>query len=291
MRVGIGIPNAVPGVDAASVVPWSREAEAAGFASLGVVDRIRYDGLEPLTTLGAAAGATSFIGLVTMVVIGPLRTTAVLAKQAAALDSVSGGRFVLGLAVGARTEDYAALDVPSRGRGNRLADQLVELRRCFETDGFGPLASPNGPPLLVGGTSDVTFERIARSADGYVHGGGPVRTFTRAAEKTRKAWADHGRIGRPSLWAQAYFALGGEEASAAGRSYLLDYYSFTGPFARTIAAALLDTPQAVVSYLRSYAQAGCDELVLLPATAGLDQVERLAEVVAENHDVLLEAAG
>ena len=270
MRVGIGIPNAVPGAEGASLVPWARRAEAAGFSSLGVVDRMRYDSFEPMATLGAAAGATSSIRLVTMVVIGPLRPTAVLAKQAATLDAMSGGRLVLGLAVGARIEDYQALQIPSGGRGDRLADQLVELRNYFESDNFGPLATPAGPPLLVGGLSDVTFERIARHADGYVHGGGPARTFARAVEKTRKAWSDHRRVGRPSLWAQAYFALGGEQASQAGKDYLIDYYSFTGPFARNIANALLDTPQSVVHYLRGYAEAGCDELVLLPAVAGID---------------------
>lgn len=288
MRVGIGLPTAVPGAEASSIAPWARRAEAAGFQSLGVVDRLAYDSLEPFESLAVAAAVTRRVALVTMVVIAPLRPTTVLAKQAATLDAMSRGRLVLGVAVGARAEDYRATATPTRGRGERLSQQLFELRSRWEDEVFGPLGSPGGPPLLVGGLNDVTYERVGRYADGYVHGGGPPRTFERAAARTRKAWSDHGRPGRPRLWAQAYFALGDEDLSRRGRDYLLDYYSFTGPFARTIAAALLDSPQAIVQYLRGYAEAGCDDLVLLPAVPGPEQVERLAAVVHENFDVLLE---
>jgi hypothetical protein len=60
---------------------------------------------------------------------------------------------------------------------------------------------------------------------------------------------------------------------------MLDYYAFTGPFAARIAEGLLTTPQAVVQYVRAYAEAGCDELVLLPAGGGLEQVDRLAHAL------------
>jgi hypothetical protein len=77
------------------------------------------------------------------------------------------------------------------------------------------------------------------------------------------------------MWAQAYFGLGNP---AAGKGYLLDYYAFAGPFAERIADANLDTPERLATYIRSYEEAGCDELVLLPTTAELDEVERLANV-------------
>ena len=62
---------------------------------------------------------------------------------------------------------------------------------------------------------------------------------------------------------------------------MLDYYGFTGPFAQRIAEGLLTTPQAVSQFVRGYAEAGCDELVLFPAVGQLDQIDRLAEVVAD----------
>jgi len=76
-----------------------------------------------------------------------------------------------------------------------------------------------------------------------------------------------------------YYALGTEEA-AVGTTYLLDYYAFAGPYAERIAAGLLTTPQSIVQFIRGYAEAGCDHLVLFPTTADLGQLNRLADVLA-----------
>jgi alkanesulfonate monooxygenase SsuD/methylene tetrahydromethanopterin reductase-like flavin-dependent oxidoreductase (luciferase family) len=279
MRVGIGLPNAVPGTDGRTLLEWARRAEAGPFTSLGVLDRIAYDSHEPLGTLAAAAGVTERIRMATMVVIAPIRATAVLAKQAASVDALSGGRLTLGLAVGARTEDYQAAGMPHAGRGRRFDDQLENLRDLWDSE-LGPKpAQPGGPDLLVGGSSDLAFARVARYAAGYVHGGGPPRAFARAADTARAAWVDAGRPDRPVLWGQSYFALG-EDAVERGRGYMLDYYAFTGPFAERIAEGLLTNPQQIASQVRGYAEAGCDDLVLLPAVNDPQQVERLADVVA-----------
>ena len=64
-----------------------------------------------------------------------------------------------------------------------------------------------------------------------------------------------------------------------GRAYLLDYYAFTGPFAERIADGLLTTPQAVVQFVRGYAEAGCDHLVLFPTVARIEELERLREIL------------
>jgi alkanesulfonate monooxygenase SsuD/methylene tetrahydromethanopterin reductase-like flavin-dependent oxidoreductase (luciferase family) len=281
MRVGMGLPNSVPGTEASLLLEWARRADTGPFTSLGVVDRVGYDCHEPMSLLAAVATVTDRVRLVTMVVIAPLRSTAILAKQAAFVDAVSGGRFVLGVAVGARTSDYEAAGVDHRDRGRRLERQLGELRDLWE-EGPGPRASvPRGPVLLVGGGNDLSFARAARYADGYVHGGGPPRAFARAAERARVAWTDAGRPGRPALWGQSYFALGNDEAAQRGRDFMLDYYGFTGPFAEKIADGLLTTPQAVLQQVRGYAEAGCDELVLFPAVADLDQLALLANVIGE----------
>jgi alkanesulfonate monooxygenase SsuD/methylene tetrahydromethanopterin reductase-like flavin-dependent oxidoreductase (luciferase family) len=279
MRVGIGLPNAVPGTDGGKLLEWARRAETGPFTSLGVLDRVAYDSHEPLGTLAAAAAVTERVRLVTMVVIAPLRSTAVLAKQAATVDALSGGRLTLGLAVGARTEDYEAAGVPHADRGRRFDEQLSGLRDRWES-GPGPeSAQPGGPEVLVGGSTDLAFARVARHAQGYVHGGGPPRAFARAADTARAAWVDAGRPDRPALWGQSYFALGRDVAERA-RAYMLDYYAFTGPFAERIAEGLLTNPQQIASQIRGYAEAGCDELVLLPAVNDPEQVERLADVVA-----------
>ena len=275
LNVGIGLPNAVPGTPAELLVEWAQIADAGPFSSVGVVDRVVYECHDPLESLAAAADATERIGLVTMVLIGPLRDNTALAKEAGDIHRSSGGRLRLGLAVGARIEDYEAAGVSPKGRGDRMTEQLLDLRLAWEDEGIA------GPPLLVGGSTDLSFLRMARYADGYVHGGGPPRTFVRAADTARTAWSELARTGAPQLWAQGYFALGDADTVARGRAYMRDYYAFTGPFAERIAEGMLATPQAVAQFVRGYAEAGCHELVLFPAIAELDQIDRLADALAE----------
>jgi len=282
MRVGVGLPNTLEGVDRRLMLEWARRADAGPFSSLGVLDRIAYQSVDPFAALTTAAAVTTRIGLVTMVAIGPLRAPALLAKQAASLDEISGGRLTLGLAVGARAEDYGALGIDPSGRGEVLTRQLLALLDHWEERPHVPHAASGakeGPRLLVGGLSGEAFARMARYADGYVHGGGPPRAFASAAARAHAAWQDFGRPGRPALWGQGYFGLG-SDAAEEGARYLRDYYAFTGPFADKIAAANLTTPQAVVDFVRGYEEAGCDELVLLPTVGRLDQLDLLAEVLA-----------
>jgi alkanesulfonate monooxygenase SsuD/methylene tetrahydromethanopterin reductase-like flavin-dependent oxidoreductase (luciferase family) len=282
MRVGVGLPSILPGASRDLVLEWARRAEDGPFTSLGTIDRVAYDMHEPMLALAAAAAVTARARLVTMVLIGPLRNTALLAKQAASLDSLSGGRLVLGVSIGARKSDYEAAGVPTRDRGARFSEQLVALRSHWEGDtGVGPRpVRPEGPELLVGGSTGAAFARMARHSDGYVHGGGPPRAFANAASKALAAWSDAERPGRPALWGQAYFALGPPGDVERGAAYLRDYYAFTGPFAEKIAAGNLTTPQAVIDLVRGYEEAGCDELVLLPSVADLAQLERLADVLS-----------
>lgn len=280
MRVGVGLPGTVPGANGQLLIQWAAQADQGPFSSLGVLDRLVYDSYEPLTMLAAAAAVTRRVLLATTIVIAPLRNTSLLAKTAASIDALSNGRLVLGLAVGARKEDYDAASVDYRARGRHLSEQLATLRMVWEEGRFNPsTARPQGPTLLIGGQSDLGFARMARYTNGYVHGGGPPRAFARAADKARAAWLDAGRPGQPQLWAQGYFAFGDEATVEAGMNYLRDYYAFTGPFAERIASGILTTPQAVAQFLRGYAEAGCDELVLFPTIPDLAQLERLAEIL------------
>lgn len=282
MRVGVGLPTSVPGADGQLIVEWARRADEGPFSSLGVVDRLVYSSFDPLVALSGAAAVTRRVKLATTIVVSLLHNTAPLAKIALSLDALSGGRLVFGLAVGARREDYDAAGIDYRSRGKRLSEQIVALRTSWEESPALPGARPGGPPLLVGGLSDQGYARMARYSDGYVHGGGPPRAFARAADKARAAWSDAGRPGNPQIWAQGYFALGDEETTERGMAYMRDYYAFTGPFAEKIAAGLLTTPQAVAQFVRGYAEAGCDELVLFPAVGNIEQLERLAHVTSND---------
>jgi alkanesulfonate monooxygenase SsuD/methylene tetrahydromethanopterin reductase-like flavin-dependent oxidoreductase (luciferase family) len=274
MNVGVGLPTTTPDTDGAQVLEWARRADAGPFSSLAVLDRVVYDSLEPFAALAAAAAVTARVRLATMIAIGPLRATALLVKQAASVHKLSGRRLTLGLAIGARTEDYEVTGVESKGRGRRLSEQLAYLRGGVD-DRIGP--ARDGIELLVGGLSGQAFSRMARYADGYAHGGGPPRAFAGAATRAHAAWQDLGRPGRPRLWGQGYFALGDVER---GNAYLRDYYAFAGPFAERIVAANLTSARAIKDFVRGYEEAGCDELVLFPTVADGAELDRLAEAIA-----------
>ena len=278
MEIGVGLPSCVPGCAPRTVIDWAAAADAAPFASVGTVDRTLYGNYDPLLALTAAAAVTSRVQLVTSILIAPLREAATLAKQVATLDVLSGGRLTLGVGVGARRDDYDASEFSHAGRGARLGDLLHSMRGHWEDGQLGPRPSrAEGPPVLMGGQSGPALARMAAHADGYIHNGGPPRAFARAAEQARAAWADAGRPARPQLWAMAYYALGDDGVTDAGRTYLRDYYAFTGPFAQRIADGLLTEPLVLREFLDGYADAGCDHLILFPTVADPEQLDRLAD--------------
>src|SRR5215211_5487456 len=129
MKVAIGLPNAVPGASGEQLTEWARRAEARGFSSLGTIDRIAYENYEPLVALAATAAVTERIGLATTVLLGPLRRNPVaLAKQAASIHRLSGGRMTLGIGLGGREDDYEIAEVSMKTRGRDLDDMLARMR-------------------------------------------------------------------------------------------------------------------------------------------------------------------
>ena len=176
MKIGIGLPATIPSVSGERVLDWARKADAGPFSSLGIIDRLVYPNHEPLITLAAAAGATQRVRLMTTILLAPIRNTVVLAKQAATLDALSGGRFTLGLAVGGREDDYRAAGVPFKGRGKRFDAQLAQMKRIWSgepgEEGVGPVGPPptraGGPELLIGASSPAAIRRVGRWADGLM---------------------------------------------------------------------------------------------------------------------------
>lgn len=278
MEIGVGLPAVIPGAPADLLLRWAREADAGPFSSLGVHDRIAFDSYECLTVLAAAAAVTHRIRLASLVLIAPLRGDALLAKQTATVDAISGGRLTLGVGIGPRPDDYEVGEVKFSTRGRRLDDQLQALREHWEGGLVGPRqASPRGPALLVGGGGDAALARMARHSDGYVHGGGPARAFKSAADRALAAWNDEGRPTPPRLVGTAYFALDGRASE--GREDLLRYYSFVGPFADRIAGGLLTSRNEIAELAAGYAEAGCTELVIFPTVADMRQLDLLAEAL------------
>src|SRR5437764_11100676 len=109
MKIGIGLPNPVKGVPGRRLLEAAQRAEERGFAGLATIDRVAYPNYDSLTTLAAAAGATTRIGLMTNILIAPLYPPPLLTKVSASVDQLSGGRLTLGLAPGNRPDDYAVV--------------------------------------------------------------------------------------------------------------------------------------------------------------------------------------
>ncbi|GAA0345599.1 LLM class flavin-dependent oxidoreductase [Actinoallomurus spadix] len=281
MNVGIGLPIGDP----ALLLDWARRADAGPFSTLGLLDRLVFDNPEPLVALAVLAGATSRVRVQTEVLLAPLRDTALLAKQAATLDRMTGGRLVLGLGIGGREDDHRVAGVDLRTRGRRLDGQLAVLRRVWAGepygDGAGPIgpapARTGGPEVLFGGFKPVALERVARWGDGFLAAAAPSRAGG-LFDTVRTFWKEYGREGEPRIVAQVNVALGSPAVVEDARARMRAYYAFTGTADRMV-AGMLTTPGEIRDAIAAFADLGADEVMLY--CYGLDpaQVDRLADVL------------
>ncbi|MDQ4143507.1 MAG: LLM class flavin-dependent oxidoreductase [Actinomycetota bacterium] len=286
MDIGIGIPNTVPGATGGQLLEWARRADAAGFLSLATIGAVSYPGYEELTVLAAAGAVTERIRLLTNVLIAPARSAAELAKQAASVDQLTGGRLTLGLGIGWREQDYPLTGRDFHYRGQRFEEQLRDLRRAWAGEPLiegtrevaPPLVQHPGIPLILGGETQPSVRRVVEFGSGWTAGGLPPDATQAMAEKVHSAWSEAGRDDRPKILALAYFSLG--DTQQASRQSLLDYYEPAGSeVAEMIAGSALRSPEAVRGAIEAYGEAGVDELILDPTVPEPDQVDLLAEVV------------
>ena len=200
MRLGVNVPNFGPGTNPDMLRRWALTVEGLGFDLLMVSDHIavtpdvaeQYPApfYEPFTTLSWLAGLTRGIRLGTTVLIVPYRHPLLIARMAANLNDLSGGRLVLGVGVGWAREEFGALGVPFRDRGRLTDEYLLAIRAAWqdETDYRG-----GHIPLWIGGNSDAALRRAVRLGDAW-H---PLR-FTpgwmaEAAGRLAACAADQGR--------------------------------------------------------------------------------------------------
>ncbi|WP_033289070.1 LLM class flavin-dependent oxidoreductase [Amycolatopsis jejuensis] len=284
MDIGIGLPGHAPWTDGRLLVEWARRAEARGFSTLAVNDRLLWSTPEPLITLAAAAGATSRINLLTSVLLAPLRSNhALFAKAVATLDHLAGpNRLRLGLAAGFRQDDYAAGDVdyPTRGaQFTALLDRIETTWRGRTPAELRP-ATPGGPPLLFGGTSKATLTRIATRGSGWVAGTAAVSDVQEFLPRLHRAWAAHHRTGKPHVTVSAMFALG-PNAKVAVSQAIGAYYAFAGQqWIDDGIAAALTTPGQIHATVAAFERSGCDELIFTANDPDPNQVDLLADCLA-----------
>ncbi len=286
MDIGVGLPSVIRGVPGETVLEWAREADQAGFSSLATLDRLVYDNYDSLTTLAAAAAVTERAKLMTSILISPLYSnTALLAKQAATIDRLSGGRLVLGVAAGSRPDDFKASGVEMGGRGKRIEAQVAQARAIWSGErrgfagGIGP-ALPAPPPILMGGHSPAALARTARLADGWISGGGGVDMFAHGVAALRAAWREAGRTEPPKVVSLTYFALGSRAEELADK-YLSDYYGFAPPYAQLVLRNAAVGAVKLTETLARLADTGCDEVILAPCGSDVDQLKELGSLLGK----------
>jgi alkanesulfonate monooxygenase SsuD/methylene tetrahydromethanopterin reductase-like flavin-dependent oxidoreductase (luciferase family) len=282
MRIGIGLPSAIPDSDASQLGEWAAAAESLGFASVGVIDRLVYDNVEPIVALAAAAARTQRVELLTTVLNVPYRRNAVLlAKQLASIDRLSGGRLTAGLALGGWPEDHAAVGPSTATTGELMDDMLAIMRRAWAGELSGASGSmaalPAGRPrLLFGGFGPAAHRRAAMMGEGWVAPSFGFGSLVAGIAAVRAAWDGAGRSGQPRVVVERYFSLGADADDVAGH-YLHHYYGDA-----YLEAVRADTPTTVghlASELERLRTVGCDDVVLLPCSADIAQVDLLASVL------------
>ena len=295
MQAGIGLPSYIRGTDGETLMRWAEAADQGPFSSLSVVDKTAFASYDPLIALAGAAAVTKRVNLITTVLLAATWEPVRLAKQAASLDVLSGGRFILGVSSGGAHEDYVVTGYPRNRRGRRLDAALELLHRTWRGESLAPddapepvpvgpaPFTPGGPKLLIGAVADVAIQRVGRYADGFIATGmAPQLDMAEAfAEKVRASWSEAGRSGAPMLKKAMYFALG-PDAAERGLVFMHDYYDPSIRHAGMPEAAIqrfVTTPEGIREVLHVFEAAGFDEICFWPTFADRDQMERLADIV------------
>jgi alkanesulfonate monooxygenase SsuD/methylene tetrahydromethanopterin reductase-like flavin-dependent oxidoreductase (luciferase family) len=271
MKVGIGLPAAVPDTDMSALGSWAAAAERAGFESVGVIDRLIYDNLDPLTALAAAAASTERVELMTTVVNVCWRNNPVLlAKQLSSVARLSGGRLTAGLGMGGWPADYEASGVPLAGRGGRFETALAAMERSWGANG-------DRPRILLGGTVRASLARAATDmSEGWVAPLFGSDLLEEGGAAVRREWSEGGRRGSPRIVTGRYFSLG-PDADKTADEYIHHYYG--DDFFDEARAGTATDPDQLQAELRRLSKAGCDDVVLFPCAGDPAQIELLAEAL------------
>lgn len=285
VKIGIGLPNAIPGRPPQEIARWARDAERLGFHSLGSIDRLVYDILDPLACLAIAATVTERARLFTSVLnVGWRNNPVLLARELATVDLVSGGRLTAGLGIGGWPDDFTASGTPSAGHGKLFDEALLEMRRVWDGEvksvaGTMPRPAAGRPRLLIGGLVRPGYARAARFGDGWVAPGQGHDLLTAGIRGVNEEWARANRPGRPQVLVGRYVSCGPDAEAQATEAIAHYYGSPESPMYPPMRAAALDSDERLRTELIALAEAGADDLLLLPCSGSPDQVRLTAEAL------------
>lgn len=295
MGVGMTLPVMEPDIGPDRLHEWAELVDAGPFSSLCFGERIAFDNPDALTLLGAVAAWTRRVRIITTVVVPQLHDPVLLAKALATGDRLSHGRLSVGLGVGGREEDYAAVgaDLADRTMAE-LAERAGVLRRVWGGDNLTgstrpvgpPPHRPGGPELLVGTHGHRTLRHAARWADGLAGmalDGTDVAGTEALFDVARDGWAAAGRPA-PRLTTSFWFALAetSDDPRAQIHRHLRHYMNWLPSQlvdALAPTAGFAGTLEELRALLARFAAIGADEVHLIPTTDDPRQVELVAALI------------
>jgi alkanesulfonate monooxygenase SsuD/methylene tetrahydromethanopterin reductase-like flavin-dependent oxidoreductase (luciferase family) len=274
---------------------WARTVDEGPFSSLCWGERIAFNNPDSLTLLGALSAWTDRVPLVTTVVVPQLHDPVLLAKALATGDMLCGGRLTVGIGVGGRHEDYRAVGADPKTQTMRdMAERVAVMKRIWAgekiTDSVLPVgpqpAQHGGPRLLVGTIGPKTV----RSAASWAQGLAGITLDLDVAKQdelfdvARTAWAEAGKP-QPHLATSFWFALGdGDAPRTQVHRHLRHYMNWIPPEyvdAMAPTTGWAGTDEELVATLRRFADIGTSEAHLIPTSSDIDQLRRVADLVAE----------
>lgn len=240
LRLGVSLQPRWPLGDGTAVLRAGRHAEDLGFDHAAVGNRLLDSGFgldtDPLVLLSAVSAATTRLRPLTSVLVAPYYPALVLANQAATLDVVSCGRLILGVGTGWNLAEFGAVGVPASERGARTDDHLAAAKALWAqrpAEFAGPFttlraarlgvppATRGGPPVWVGGHSDVALRRALRFGDGWYGTGTTAAEVTAVGRRLRELAGGTGNTGHLTLASAAFLTPPGGTAAvpAPGRPH------------------------------------------------------------------------
>lgn len=291
MKIGMTLPSMVAGYGRDTTLAWCRGVDAGPFASLACGERITFHNQEMRVLLAAAAALTSRVRIVPTLYVLPMHPAALVAKEVATLDVLSGGRVTLCVGVGGREHDYRAVGASFERRFERLDRQVAELRRIWSGeaafDGAQPIGpapvQKGGPPVWSGAMGPKSLARAARWADGVMGFAitGDSAEAARSFGLVDAAWREARRRGRAPRISGFWYALG-PGAEERLRRYVFDYLRISGEkqARATAAAQRIHSADAFRAALDALEEQGCDEVFLVPTSTDPGELERTCEALA-----------
>ncbi|WP_059017411.1 LLM class flavin-dependent oxidoreductase [Mycobacterium sp. M26] len=289
------LPVMEPDIDADVLKRWARAVDEGPFSSLCWGERIAFGNPDSLTLLGALSAWTDRVPLVTTVVVPQLHDPVMLAKALATGDMLCGGRLVVGIGVGGRHEDYRAVGADPKTQTMReMAERVAVMQRIWSgekiTESVLPVgprpAQHGGPRLLVGTIGPKTIRSAAPWAEGLagITLDLDLDKQNELFDVARTAWKQEGKAD-PHLATSFWFALGqGDAPRAQVHQHLRHYMNWIpGEIVDAMAPTTgwAGTDEELVATLRGFAEIGTTEVHLIPTSTDIDQLRRVADLVAE----------